>query len=67
MAKYVRANIELGINIVIAVAIVAVAAVVVKRYAFSSNPANPPRIAKGIGWRCRTSTGNRTKKHLSSF
>jgi len=47
MAKYVRANIELGINIIIAVAIVAVAAVVLKRYAFSSNPANPPRIAKG--------------------
>jgi peroxiredoxin len=47
MAKNVRANIELGINIVIALAMVAVAAAVVKRYAFSSSPENPPRIAKG--------------------
>ena len=67
MSKNVRANIELGINIVVAIAIVVVASAVVKRYAFSSNPANPPASLKGIGWRCRTSTGNRTKKLLSSF
>ena len=47
MSKNVRANIDLGINIVIAIAIVAVAAAVVKRYVFSSSPENPPRIAKG--------------------
>jgi rhodanese-related sulfurtransferase len=39
MPKNVRANIELGVNIVIAVAVVVVAAVVVKRYAFRQ-PAN---------------------------
>jgi len=39
MSKNVRANIELGVNIVIAVAIVVVAAAVVKRYAFP--PVNP--------------------------
>ena len=47
MGTNIRANIDLSINIVIAIAIVAVAAAVVKRYVFSSNPANPPRIAKG--------------------
>jgi peroxiredoxin len=34
MAKNVRANIELGLNIVIAIAVVVVAGVVVKRYLF---------------------------------
>lgn len=48
MPKNVRANVELGINIVIAVAIVAVAAVVVKRYAFPPvNRESAPRITKG--------------------
>lgn len=48
MSKNVRANIELGANIVIAVAIVVVAAVVVKRYAFPPvNPGSLPRITKG--------------------
>jgi peroxiredoxin len=47
MSKNIRANIELGINIVVAIAIVVVASAVVKRYAFSSNPTSPPRIAKG--------------------
>lgn len=47
MSKTLRANIELGINIVIAIAIVAVAAAVVKRYVFSANPESPLRIAKG--------------------
>jgi peroxiredoxin len=47
MPKNVRANIELVVNIVVAIAIVVVAAAVVKRYAFSSNPVNPPHVAKG--------------------
>lgn len=48
MSNNARANIELGVNIVIAVAIVVVAAVVVKRYAFSPvNPGSSPRITKG--------------------
>lgn len=48
MSKNARANIELGVNIVIAIAIVVVAAVVVKRYAFPPvNPGSLPRITKG--------------------
>jgi peroxiredoxin len=43
MPKNVRANIELGVNIVIAIAVVVVAAVVVKRYAFQQvNPGSSP-------------------------
>src|SRR5689334_16163423 len=47
MSRNTRANIELGVNIVIAFALVAVAAAVIRRYVFPSHPENPPRIAKG--------------------
>lgn len=48
MPKNVRANIELGINIIIAVAVIVVAVLVVKRYAFPpENPDTVPRITKG--------------------
>jgi peroxiredoxin len=48
LSKNVRANLELGVNIVIAVAIVVVAVVVVKRYAFPPvKPGSLPRITKG--------------------
>ena len=47
MSRNVRANIELGINIVVAIAIVIVAAAVVKRYVFSPSPVSSPRITKG--------------------
>ena len=48
MPKNVRANVELGINIVIAVSIVVVAVLIVKRYAFEPvNRESAPRITKG--------------------
>ena len=47
MSKNIRANIELVLNIVVAVAIVIVTAAVVKRYAFSPSPVMSPRITKG--------------------
>ena len=49
MPNTVRANIELGAQIVIAVAVLAVAGVVVKRYLSPRqvSPASLPRIAKG--------------------
>jgi peroxiredoxin len=48
MSRNVRANVELGVNIVIAFAIVVVAVAVVKRYAFPpANPGSLPRITKG--------------------
>ena len=47
MSRNVRANIELGINIIVAIAVVIVAAAVVKRYALSPSPVTSPRITKG--------------------
>lgn len=48
MSKNVRANMGLGANIVIAIAIVVVAAAVVKRYAFPPvNLGSLPRITMG--------------------
>lgn len=48
MSKSVRANLELGANLAIAVAIIVVAVVVVKRFAFPpASPASLPRITTG--------------------
>jgi hypothetical protein len=48
MSKNARGNIELGANIVIAVAILMVAIAVVRRYAFPPvNPGSLPRISRG--------------------
>src|SRR5258706_8990839 len=49
MPNNVRANLELGVQIVIAVAVLAVAGVVIKRYLSPRqvSPASLPRITKG--------------------
>jgi len=48
MSRSQRANIEFGVNIVIAVAIVVVATMVVKRHSFSpATPGSLPRISQG--------------------
>ena len=47
MSNNLKTNIELGTQIVIAIAIVVVAGVVVKRNLFPVNPAKVPRIAVG--------------------
>lgn len=58
MPNNVRANIELGAQIVIAIAVIAIAGVVVKRYLSSRqiNPASLPRIT--IGERLNVSNVN---------
>lgn len=68
MSKNARANIELGVNIVIAVAVVIVAAVVVKRYAFPPvNPGNLPRITKGERLNVPNVDWQQNKKSLVFF
>jgi hypothetical protein len=68
MSKNVRANIELGLNIVIAVAVIVVAAVVVKRYAFPPvNPGSLPRITKGERLNVPNVDWQQNKKNLVFF
>lgn len=68
MPKNVRANIELGVNIVIAIAIVVVAVVLVKRYAFPPvNPGSLPRITLGERLNVPNVNWEQNKKSLVFF
>jgi len=68
MPKNIRANIELGANIVVAIAIVVVAVVVVKRYAFPPpNPGSLPAITKGERLSVPNVDWNQNKKTLVFF
>lgn len=68
MSKNVRANMELGANIVIAIAIVVVAAAVVKRYAFPPvNLGSLPRITMGERLNVPNVDWEQNKKSLVFF
>ena len=69
MPNNVRANLELGAQIVIAVAVLAVAGVVVKRYLFPRevNPASLPRITMGERLNVPNVDWEQNKKSLVFF
>lgn len=69
MPKNVRANIELGVQIAIAIAVLAVAGVVVKRYLFPQqvNPGSLPRITKGERLNVPNVDWQQNKKSLVFF
>ena len=68
MSNNVRANVELGLNVVITVAIVVVAVVLVKRYAFSpENPGSLPRITKGERLNIPNTDWEKNEKSLVFF
>jgi hypothetical protein len=69
MPNNLRANLELGAQILIAIAVVAVAGVVVKRYLFPGqvNPANLPRIAAGERLNVPNVDWERNEKSLVFF
>src|SRR5437660_961982 len=69
MPKNLRANIELGVQIVIAVAVVVAAGVLVKRNLFShpANPASMPRINAGEKLNVPNVDWEQNKKSLVFF
>jgi peroxiredoxin len=68
MSRSVRANLELGANVVIAIAIVVVAVVIVKRYASPpTTPASLPRINIGERLNVPNVDWEQNKKSLVFF